>query len=202
MSANSPRQLPKKRRRVPLSTRLMIGVFTVLTGVVGAKAGWFDAPKQALQQNQPGLYHVSTFYDGDTIAVNMNGKDEKIRFIGVDTPETHDPRKAVQCFGQAAAAFTKQLIDTNNVRLESDALSSNRDRYNRLLRYVYLPDGRFVNLEIINQGYGFAYTGFPFTKSDQFVAAQTAAREANRGLWHNCQPTKNQYGGYTSNNAQ
>ncbi|HEU4610083.1 MAG TPA: thermonuclease family protein, partial [Chitinophagaceae bacterium] len=109
---------------------------------------------------------------------------------------------AVQCYGQAAADFTKRLIGSNNVRLESDPLSSNRDRYDRLLRYVYLPDNRLVNAEIIKQGYGFAYTSFPFTKSDEFRAYEKEAREASRGLWSSCQPMENQFGGYTSNNAQ
>ncbi|HSX44641.1 MAG TPA: thermonuclease family protein [Candidatus Saccharimonadales bacterium] len=186
-----------KRRHASGLVALIIGLGLLLA----QHYGWTKAPAQVLEKSQPGLYSVVHFDDGDTIDVNMNGTREKIRFIGVDTPETHDPRKAVQCFGQAAASFTKQLIGSNSVRLESDPLSSNRDRYNRLLRYIYLPNGTLVNLEIIKQGYGFAYTSFPFTKSDQFLAAQTTARQQNRGLWHNCQPTKNQYGGYTSNNA-
>lgn len=190
-----------KRRGGRRTKSLLLAAVVAIVGAYGTRAGWFTKPAQSLQQTQPGLYRVVKFDDGDTIAVDMNGKTETIRFIGVDTPETHDPRKVVQCFGQAAAAFTKQLIGTNNVRLDSDPLSTNRDRYNRLLRYVYLPDGRLVNIEIINQGYGFAYLGFPFTKSDEFKASQAAARAANRGLWHDCQPTVNQYGGYTSNPA-
>lgn len=154
-------------------------------------------------QNVPaGSYRVTEFVDGDTIAVNMNGNKETIRFIGVDTPETHDPRKVVQCFGQAAAAYTKQLIGNNPVRLESDPLSTNRDRYNRLLRYIYLPDGRLVQAEIIKNGYGFAYTSFPFTKSYEFLNYQKQAREQSKGLWSDCTPQPNQYGGYTSNPAQ
>ncbi len=172
-----------------------------LVVLVGQRYGWFSSAKQAAQVNQPGLYKVVHFDDGDTIAVDMNGLTETIRFIGVDTPETHDPRKAVQCFGVAAANFTKQLIGTNNVRLASDPLSTNRDRYNRLLRYVYLPNGTLVNAEIIKQGYGFAYTSFPFTKSDEFKGYQTNARQQNKGLWSSCQPQPNQYGGFTSNNA-
>jgi micrococcal nuclease len=159
-------------------------------------------PAANLEQHQPGLYRVVKFDDGDTIVVDMSGAEEKVRFIGVDTPETHDPRKVVQCFGQAAADFTKNLIGQNNVRLEADPLGTNRDRYNRLLRYVYLPDGRLVNAEIIKQGYGFAYTSFPFTKADEFRQAERQAREGNKGLWASCQPQKNQYGGYTSNPAQ
>lgn len=147
----------------------------------------------------PGTYRVTGFHDGDTIAVDMNGREENIRMIGVDTPETHDPRKAVQCFGQAASDFTKQLIGTQTVRLEADPLGTNRDRYDRLLRYVYLPDGRLVQAELIKAGYGFAYTSFPLTKSEEFLRYQKEAREQNRGLWSSCQPAENQYGGYTSN---
>lgn len=169
---------------------------------IGQYYGWFDTAKRAATMNQPGLYRVTEFVDGDTIRVDMNGTEETIRFIGVDTPETHDPRKTVQCFGAAAANFTKQLIGTNSVRLEADSLNTDRDRYNRLLRYIYLPDGTLVNLEIIKQGYGFAYTSFPFSKSDDFRHAQQKAMSNNSGLWGSCQPIKNQYGGYTSNDAQ
>ncbi len=133
-----------------------------------------------------GYYRVTEFIDGDTITVNMDGRNEKVRFIGVDTPETHKPNAPVQCFGEAAASFTKQLIGTNPVRLEVDETNSNRDRYDRLLRYVYLPDGQLINLEIVKQGYGFAYVSFPFTKMDEFKNAQTEARELNRGLWSGC----------------
>lgn len=163
------------------------------------QSNWLQKPHQVLQKTQPGLYKVHQFDDGDTITVDMDGIKEKVRFVGVDTPETHDPRKAVQCFGYAAADYTKNLIGTNAIRLESDPLSSNRDRYNRLLRYIYLTDGTLVNKEIIVQGYGFAYIGFPFTKSDDFVNAQVIAKKENKGLWANCTPTINKYGGYTSN---
>ena len=148
---------------------------------------------------QPGFYKVTEFNDGDTITINMNGTQEKVRLIGVDTPETQDPRKPVQCFGKAASDFTKNLIGNNNVRLEADPLNTNRDRYDRLLRYVYLPNGQLVNAEIIKQGYGFAYTSFPFEKKDEFKAYETQARDSNTGLWGTCQPKQNEYGGYTSN---
>ncbi len=180
---------------------LIIGLVLAGGTALAQKQGWIHQASTVVQQAQPGTYKVVEFVDGDTIAVDMNGITEKLRFIGVDTPETHDPRKAVQCFGKAAAAYTKSLIGTSNVRLESDPLGTNRDRYNRLLRYIYLPDGTLVNAEIIKQGYGFAYTGFPFTKSDEFINDQKIAREQSKGLWSSCTPSANQYGGYTSNNA-
>lgn len=148
---------------------------------------------------QAGYYKIAQFDDGDTVVVDMNGAEETIRFIGVDTPETHDPRKPVQCFGHAAADFTKNLIGDNPIRLEADPTNTNRDRYNRLLRYVYLPDGTLVNLEIVKQGYGFAYLSFPVQKMEEFKTAQKEAREANRGLWSGCKPIANEYGGFTSN---
>lgn len=154
--------------------------------LVGQRMGWFENNKSNNSALSPGYYQVIQIFDGDTISVNMNGKEEKVRFIGVDTPETHDPRKSVECFGQAANKFTSDLVGQNSVRLESDPLSTNRDRYDRLLRYVYLPDGRLVNLEIINAGFGFAYTHYPFTKMDDFREAERQAREANRGLWSAC----------------
>lgn len=181
--------------------RLRWLIITLLAAILSWLASRYPAQTQRLGLSQPGYYRVTQVFDGDTIAVDMNGAKEKIRFIGVDTPETQDPRKAVQCFGQAASDFTKQLIGTNNVRLEADPLSTNRDRYDRLLRYVYLPDGRLVNAEIIWHGYGFAYVSFPFTKSDTFRAYEKEARDQNRGLWASCQPTLNQFGGFTSNDA-
>lgn len=145
-----------------------------------------SSTQHVIQENTPGLYQVVRFDDGDTILVSMEGKEEKIRFIGVDTPETKDPRKPVQCFGKAASEFTKNTIGSSRVRLEADPTNSNRDRYQRLLRYVYLPDGTLVNKKIIEEGYGFALTSFPFTKMEEFRQAQKDAREHERGLWASC----------------
>lgn len=198
-----------RRIRITKKTSLPVLIVVLVIGIA-QHFGWLDKPQQAISEvkgavveNQPaGTYRVTTFHDGDTISINMNGKEETVRFIGVDTPETHDPRKAVQCFGEIAAAYTKGLIGNNSVRLEADPLNTNRDRYNRLLRYVYLPDGRLVNAEIIKEGYGFAYVSFPFSKSDEFKQYQIDAQNNKKGLWSTCQPTQNKYGGYTSNDAR
>ena len=103
--------------------------------------------------------------------------------IGVDTPETIKPNSPVECHGVAASNFTKQMLSHNTVRLESDPINQNRDRYDRLLRYVYTQDGTLVNAEIIKQGYGFAYLSFPFTKAEEFRLAQVDARLQNKGVW-------------------
>jgi micrococcal nuclease len=190
------------RRRKPTIVSTIIAVLTLFIWL-GQQYGWFARAQEVAVENQPGQYHVVRFSDGDTITVDMNGKEETIRFIGVDTPETHDPRKPVQCYGPAASAFTKNTITTagSKVRLAGDAQSSNRDRYDRLLRYVYLPDGTLLNQKLIRDGYGFYYPYFPFTKSTDFATAQKQAQEDNKGIWANCTPTKTDGGGYTSNDA-
>ena len=162
------------------------------------QAGWLGKAKQPLGNSQPGLYSINHFVDGDTIAVNMNGNVESVRFIGIDTPETHKPHTPVQCYGPAAAAYTKRLIGNNRVRLVSDSLSTDRDRYDRLLRYVYLPDGTLVNEELVRNGYAFYYPYFPFSKSAAFKADQQAAMADHKGLWGNCAPKPTDGGGYVS----
>lgn len=179
--------------------RLVSLIITLVIAVAGYAANQRPAAPEVLGTITPGYYRVTEFADGDTISVDMNGKTERIRMIGVDTPETHDPRKPVQCFGRAASDFTRQLIGGSPVRLESDELSGNRDRYDRLLRYVYLPDGKLVQAEIIRQGYGFAYTSFPFTNSEYFKQLEQEARQNGRGLWADCQPTQTEHGSFTSN---
>ena len=131
--------------------------------------------------NAQDYYLCTRVVDGDTIIVSIDGKKERVRLIGVDTPETKHPKKPVQYFGKEASAFTKRMVEGKKVRLEYD--QQHRDRYNRLLAYVYLEDGTFLNAEIIKQGYGFAYTRFPFKYLDDFRNYEKEARHDKRGLW-------------------
>lgn len=130
---------------------------------------------------------VKRVIDGDTVELE-NG--EKVRYIGIDTPETLDPRKPVQCFGKEAAEKNRELVGGKRVRLEKDV--TNRDKYNRLLRYVYVPAGEsgpeiFVNLELLKRGFAHSYTYPPDVKHQpEFVEAEREAREAGRGLWKSC----------------
>lgn len=116
--------------------------------------------------------------DGDTIELDGG---ERVRLIGVDTPETVHPEKPVERFGKEASEFTKRMCEGKKVRLEFD--QDTKDRFGRTLAYVYLEDGTFLNAEIIKQGYGFAYTQFPFKYMEEFKKYQSEAREAGRGLW-------------------
>lgn len=195
------------RRYRPRKQHIFVPVIILLLSYAtyyGQQHGWLDSAGQAVESNQPGLYSIAHFVDGDTIAVNMNGKVETVRFVGVDTPETHKPNTPLQCYGPAAAAYTKNTITQagSKVRLASDSLSTNRDRYGRLLRYIYLPDGTFLNEQLVLNGYAFYYPYFPFTKSSQFQADEQQAMAAHRGLWSSCHPTPSDNGGYKMDETQ
>jgi len=123
-------------------------------------------------------YTVLRVIDGDTIMLTTG---ERVQLIGVDTPETVHPQKPVEYFGIEASAFTKGMCEGKVVRLELD--QTKRDIYDRLLAYVYLEDGTFLNAEIIKQGYGHAYTKFPFKYMEEFREFEREARENRKGLW-------------------
>jgi micrococcal nuclease len=124
--------------------------------------------------------------DGDTIEVRMDGRTEQVRLLGIDTPETKDPRKPVQCFGQEASDQTKRLLPKGtNVRLVSDV--EERDRYDRLLAYVYRDDGLFVNLVLAKGGFADLLTYPPnVAHTAELQAAVDEARRDQRGLWQAC----------------
>jgi len=139
-----------------------------------------------------GLVKVARVIDGDTIQIEGG---QKVRYIGMDTPESVDPRKPVQCFGKEATTKNRELVSGRQVRLERDV--SNTDKYHRLLRYVYVlsnkPGGQelFVNLELVQQGFAHAATFPPDVKyQDIFLQAQSQARQENRGLWSACQESR------------
>ena len=100
---------------------------------------------------------------------------ERVRLIGVDTPETKHPRKPVEYYGREASAFTKKMVQGKRVRLEFDQANASighKDRYRRTLAFVYLENGTFLNAEIIKQGYGFAYTRFPFKYMEEDATSE------------------------------
>jgi endonuclease YncB( thermonuclease family) len=127
---------------------------------------------------------VVNVVDGDTIDVQLDGTTERLRLIGMDTPETVDPRVPVQCYGREASAKARELLLGQTVRLEADPSQGERDAYDRLLRYIWLADGRLINLEMIAQGYAHEYTyRTPYKYQQAFRAAEQAARAAGLGLW-------------------
>lgn len=173
------------RRLAKQLTGLLILIALSLLGVGVSQTGDLTAPDLA-EQIKPGYHKVVSISDGDTFQVQIAGKRETIRMIGIDTPETRDPRKPVQCFGTTSSNKLKELLGGATVRLEGDPASGDRDKYQRLLRWVYLEDGRFANQLMVQEGYAFAYTIFPNSKLEDFRAWEREAREANRGLWAGC----------------
>ena len=130
------------------------------------------------------MVKVTRVVDGDTIEVKIGGKTESVRYIGIDTPETVDPRKPVQCFGVEALKKNKELVEGKIVRLEKDTI--NRDKYNRLLRYIWLGD-TLINQTLVEQGFAKSYSYPPDIKyQDKFVTAEKKAREDKLGLWTAC----------------
>ena len=133
-------------------------------------------------------YRVLRVVDGDTVEIDFQGKATKVRLIGVDTPETVHPSKPVEAYGKEASNFTKNLLIGEFVYLRFDV--DRTDNFGRLLAYLYrAPDGLFVNLEIVRQGYGHAYTRFPFKHLALFRHYGTKAREAGKGLYGTPQPS-------------
>jgi micrococcal nuclease len=139
-----------------------------------------------------GLGTVVAVVDGDTVDVMIAGRAERVRLIGIDTPETLQPDTPVECFGPEASAFTAALLPVGStVRIERDVVP--RDHYGRLLGYVHLVEtGRpdiFANVEIVRRGYATPLTIEPNTTfTAEFVAAARAAEAAGRGLWSACTP--------------
>jgi micrococcal nuclease len=125
--------------------------------------------------------------DGDTIKVSLQARPkglaerETIRLIGVDTPETVDPRRPVQAFGREASAYTKHRLLNRDVLLAFDW--DLRDKYDRLLAYVWLPREGCFNAELVREGYGHAYLSFAFQFSDEFRGLEREAKTGRRGLW-------------------
>lgn len=148
-----------------------------------------NPPKKEIYEKQPvqktGGYHsVIRVVDGDTIVVDINGELTKVRLIGLDTPETIDPRKPVQCFGVEAADKAKGVLSGQKVKIETDPSQGTRDKYGRLLAYAFLPDGVLFNKIMIEEGYGHEYTyRLPYKYQKEFKATERQARELKKGLW-------------------
>lgn len=127
---------------------------------------------------------VDRVIDGDTVDVNLNGQIERIRLIGINTPESVDPRRPVECFGKEAAKRAKELLNGKTVYLESDDSQGTRDQFGRALRYIWLDNGQMFNLLMIAEGYAYEYTyDLPYKYQVEFKAAHRDASRNDIGLW-------------------
>ena len=181
MSPGDPRPAgrPDVIRVVVVSAAIAVAVlFTAWRGALDSEGG----PDAGAGEGT-----VVRVIDGDTVDVDLDGSRERVRLIGVDTPESVARDRPVQCFGVEASARTKELLPEGTaVRLERDEVS--RDQFGRLLAYVYrADDGLLVNLELIEGGFADAVTfGDNEALYDTFVAAESSARADGVGLWSAC----------------
>lgn len=143
-----------------------------------------DGSRNQNESDYKQYYLVTKVVDGDTIDVLTGTTTERVRLIGINTPETVDPRKPVECFGREASQKAHEFLENQKVYLEPDETQDERDKYGRLLRYAWRADGVFYNREIIQQGYAYEYTYFiPYKYQAEFRQAQSYARENKLGLW-------------------
>ncbi|MCX7877452.1 MAG: thermonuclease family protein [Ignavibacteria bacterium] len=139
---------------------------------------------------------VIKVYDGDTYQVQINGRIEKVRALGIDTPERYESDKlfmdrertgsdinTIMKLGELSSSYAESLLTNREVILVKDYRSDDRDSHGRLLRFIYLDDGTFVNMKIIEDGYATAYRRIRNSKTDEFIRAENSARENRRGLW-------------------
>jgi micrococcal nuclease len=163
--------------------RCFLGV--ALAGLV--LIGCSHAAGRAPARQPSGEATVERVVDGDTLVLRVAGRRERVRLIGMDTPESVKPNTPVQCFAIEASNRTKALLPAGTaVRLVGDVEA--RDRYKRVLAYVYrAKDNLFVNLTLAREGFAVPYTFPPnVAHTAEFVAAAAEARDAHRGLWSAC----------------
>lgn len=152
------------------------------------------SPQPAVQGVQSNKQHlpkdkqeakVIKVIDGDTITVDIKGTKEKVRILGINTPESVDPRRPVQCFGKEASNFAKQILTGQTVFLESDPSQSERDRYGRLLRFVWVNNGTVdYGTIVIGEGFAQEYTyEVPHKYQTTYKELQQIAQEKKKGLW-------------------
>lgn len=137
-----------------------------------------------LAPNHSGPYDVVRVVDGDTVRIMLDGTETTLRLIGMNTPETVDPRTTVECFGKEASNKAKELLSSTRITLELDEREGGIDKYGRTLAYLYMDDGVMFNEWMIKNGYAYEYTYDDVYKyQSEFKAAEHYARQHELGLW-------------------
>lgn len=160
---------PKDLKKIAI---LLVAVFIVILEQY--------LPKEEIVREQ---YLVTRVIDGDTLVIDMNGEEERLRIIGIDTPESVRPNTPVECLSLEAGEYTKSMLENEYIETEYDDTQGNRDKYDRLLRHVFIDDINFGE-KIIQDGYAYEYTyDMPYTYQREYVEAERYARENEVGLW-------------------
>jgi micrococcal nuclease len=184
---------------IKLPFKILSGIFSLIIIAGGLYYLYFSSGKGtnyiAVENENREAVIVKRVVDGDTFLLS-NG--ERVRLLGIDTPEkfeskkldndaeiTHQDKRTIQKLGQLASDYVKNFVEGKKVYLEKEPNYEDKDRYNRLLRWIYLEDGTFVNGKIVKDGYGQVYEKFPVSKLEELRKYQKEACENNRGLWGN-----------------
>ena len=176
-------------QRPPLMfAAVLVAVLTACGGEPTSVTTVSSAPTQAetvgLPTNVEGPFPVARVVDGDTVRVVIEGQEFPVRLIGIDTPETVDPNRPVECAGPEASVYAEQLMNGQMVYLELDPSQGVTDKYDRLLAYVWLPSGVMVNLLMVEAGLADEYTyAAPYRYQQEFRAAQEIAQSQLVGKW-------------------
>lgn len=171
-----------------MSKRTRIVVVCVVVSVVIGTLWYVSHQKTRIVNIEPRTpYQVVEVMDGDTVRVSVDRKIITVRMLGINTPETVDPRRGVECFGLEASKQTKELLTGQKIFLALNPKREVLDRYGRYLAYVYREDGLFVNGELLTEGYAREYTyGSPYSLQKEFKVLEKKARTAKKGLWGTC----------------
>lgn len=137
-------------------------------------------------QTEKELATVIRVVDGDTIVARINDKQQTIRIANIDAPESVDPRRPVGCMGEEASEYLKTLATNQNIQLSIDISQASQDRYQRLIRFVFLEDGTDLGKKLIAEGYAYSspYGSSPHKYLEEYMKTEQTARAAERGLWN------------------
>ena len=171
--------------KLKLSKVFLFLAAVIVSGVIGWTLGAYFPFYFQKQNSQKvgGLYPVAEVVDGDTIWVNFNGEKKLVRLLGINTPEINDKYRKGECFGPEAKQEMEKLLSGKKVYLLPDPKAPDKGKYNRLLRYVFLPNGEFVNADLVRDGYAFEYTYQPFQFMEYFHSLESQAKQERKGLW-------------------
>ncbi|MEK7646616.1 MAG: thermonuclease family protein [Patescibacteria group bacterium] len=170
--------------------KVLLVCVVVCIGVIGY---WILLPERVEQQKVVSidprvLYPVEAILDGDTFTLVVKRKHITVRMLGIDTPETVDPRKPAQCYGAEASAETKSMLKDHSVRLVLNPDREVLDKYGRYLAYVYRDDGMFINEHLLEKGFAREYTyGKPYSLQKEFRKTEREAKQNKKGLWGECE---------------
>lgn len=174
-------------------TLILVGGILLILGATYYLSNKYIQPKTEIsldsayipaQENNMERVIVSRVVDGDTLKIKIGDSEDTVRLIGINTPESVDPRTTVECFGKEASERMKEIAEGKEVLIVKDSTQTERDKYHRLLAYVYLTDGTLLNQKMIEDGYAFEYTyNIPYEFQMEFKDAEKQAREKGLGLW-------------------